>query len=133
MNIYKLYKLDGIITENKPGELFNIDINNILDNELSFNIKHTFYINNLNSNDYRGNHANLNAKEILICLSGTFNIKINNKCKEIELCINKNDMLYIDKNIWLELYNFKECVILAFVDFDETNKKVYNKLEYLNS
>jgi hypothetical protein len=42
-------------------------------------------------------------------------------------------MLYIDKNIWLELYNFKECVILAFVDFDETNKKVYNKLEYLNS
>ena len=29
--------------------------------------------------------------------------------------LNKNDAIFINRNIWIEFYNFRECIILAFV------------------
>lgn len=115
----KKFKLDHIKTKNKPGTLVNINIkkiNNLL--KINFNPNKIFYINDLNSLKPRGNHANCNAQEILICLQGSFEIKLFDGKKEEKYTIKKNSGIYIPKNVWLDFYNFKNCVILVFVEID---------------
>jgi len=34
----------------------------------------------------------------------------------------KNDAIFIGKNIWIEFCDFKECVIMAFVSVDPNEK-----------
>ena len=48
--------------------------------------------------------------------------------------MNKNKGIFIDKNIWIDFYNFKDAIILVFVDVDynEEKKSCYNFDEYLN-
>lgn len=113
---YKLIKLNPIITDGKPGQLTDLDINKICnDNNIHFNISKCFYITDLNSSLSRGNHSNTNASEILVCLKGSFDIKLHNGIHSETINIKENDFLYIDKNIWVEFYNFVNCIILAFV------------------
>jgi hypothetical protein len=115
---YKRVNITSIITEGKPGELVDIhkNINAFcLENNIIFNISKCFYINNLHSELSRGNHSNTNAAEILICLDGSFEIKLHDGKKYDVFVLNKNDAIFINKNIWIEFYNFRECIILAFV------------------
>ena len=132
---YIFFKLNTIETENKPGKLVDLTLKNICKNiNIQFNISKIFYINDLNSNLSRGNHSNNNASEILLCLNGSFNIKLINKNSNKILTINKNEAIFIDKNIWIEFYNFNNCIILGLVDIDLNNDKdsCYNFDEYIN-
>lgn len=133
-NKYKLFNLNIINTINKPGTLVNIDINKINQHlKINFQATKTFYINNLNSKESRGNHANTNINELLICLSGNFEIKLfDGKIEEI-IIVKENSGIYIPKNIWLEFYNFKNCVILAYTDVKDNQEKksIYDKNEYI--
>ena len=122
---YKLIKLTPITTEGKPGNLIEFNINKICkENNIDFNIYKCFYVNDLDTIEgTRGNHSNKNATEILVCLQGTFEITLYNGKKEEVIKINKNDAIFIDKNIWIKYYNFKNCVIMAFVNVDITEKE----------
>lgn len=130
---YKILEFKPIVTEGKPGELIDLNLNNIcLKNNIEFNISKCFYINELNSPLSRGNHSNNNASEILVCLNGSFEIKLNNGKNEINLQINKNEGIYIDKNIWIEFYNFDNCIIIVFVNIYVDNKQsCYDFNEFL--
>jgi oxalate decarboxylase/phosphoglucose isomerase-like protein (cupin superfamily) len=121
---YKLISLNAIVTKNKPGTLVDLDINKICEeNNIKFNSTKSFYITNLNSIQSRGNHSNSNASEILVCLKGTFDLTLFNGNEYKKITLKENDLIYIDKNIWLELNNFKDCIILAFVSICKTEKK----------
>jgi len=132
---YKKFKLNPIITDGKPGELIDIDINKIcLENNFIFNVSKYFYINNLNSNLPRGNHSNYNASEILICLTGSFEIKLYDGTNTEIFKLNKNDAIYINKNIWIEFYNFKECIIMAFINiFNNDKRSCYNFQDFISN
>jgi len=136
MGYYKLIKLNRIKTDGKPGMLTEININKICrDNDLVFNVYKYFYINDLNSTESRGNHSNNNASEILICLQGSFEIKLHNGIEEIIIKLNQNEAIYIDKNIWITYYNFNNCVIMAFVSIYTTDKEScydFNKFLSMN-
>jgi mannose-6-phosphate isomerase-like protein (cupin superfamily) len=122
---FKLFTLRPIKTEGKPGELIDVDIKQIcLENDLQFNISKCFYINELNSNLPRGNHSNFNASEILICLKGSFEIILHDGHKEYKFTLNKNDAIFINKNIWIQFYNFKNCIIMAFVNIITNNTQI---------
>lgn len=132
------YKLDYIITENKPGKLVNLDINNICKkHNLDFNYNKIFYINDLNSLNSRGNHSNSNATEILICLDGQFDIYLYDGINNTEYkdTIFKDEYIFIDKDVWIEFNNFKNAVILVFVDIDYiiNKKSIYSKEKYLEN
>lgn len=44
-----------------------------------------------------------------------------------------NELIYIPDNIWIEINNFKNCVILAHVEIFKADKKsLYNFNEYVN-
>ena len=129
----KLINLNPIITENKPGQLVNLNISEICkNNQLIFNPNHSFYINDLNSDQSRGNHSNSNASELLICLSGKFDIQVFNGIKYEKYIITTNNGIFIPKNIWIEFNNFENCIILAYVDIDITieKKSIYNLEDY---
>lgn len=136
MGYYKLIKLNPIKTNGKPGMLTEVNINKICrDNDLVFNVYKYFYINDLNSTESRGNHSNNNASEILICLQGSFEIKLHNGIEEIIIKLNQNEAIYIDKNIWITYYNFNNCVIMAFVSIYATDKEScydFNKFLSMN-
>ena len=118
------FNLTSILTNGKPGELVNINIKEISRKlNIEFNPNKIFYITDLNSKESRGNHSNYNASEILICLNGSFEIKLNDGKNETIYTINKNEGIYIPKNIWLSFYDFKNCVILVFVEIDVEIKK----------
>ena len=132
---YKIFTLNPIKTDEKPGELVDLDINKIcLEKNLQFNISKCFYINELNSQLSRGNHSNYNASEILVCLKGSFEIKLHNGKNETIFKLKKNDAIFINKNIWIDFYNFEDCIIMAFVSVYIDNKQsCYDFKEFINS
>jgi mannose-6-phosphate isomerase-like protein (cupin superfamily) len=126
--MYKLFNLESIETKNKPGCLVNIKINDICKKEqIEFTQTGMFYLNNLNSNESRGLHSNGSVSEILICLSGSFTIKLNNRKKEEIIEIKENNGIFIDKDIWIEFYQFNNCVILVLLN----NNHPYSENYYI--
>ena len=111
------FNLNPIITKNKPGSLVNLNIDDI-SNKLGINFKYNkiFYINDLNSLKSRGNHSNSNAREILVCLNGSFDIKLFDGENETLYKITKNKGIYIEEDLWIDFFNFKDCTILVFVE-----------------
>jgi len=131
---YKLFQLNTIETEGKPGKLVDLDFKKICENmNINFKSNKYFYINDLNSTLSRGNHSNNNASEILICLNGSFEIKLDNGYNKEIFIINKNECLFIPKNIWIEFYNFINCIILVFVDIenDDSKNSCYSYQDYI--
>lgn len=127
------FNLQSILTKGKPGELVNINIKEISKNlNINFNPNNIFYLTNLNSFESRGKHSNSNVQEILICLQGSFDIKLNDGKEEKKYKIKKNEGIYVGRNIWLDFYNFKNCVILVFVEIDAKieKKSIYNYEEF---
>ena len=134
---YKIFSLTPIVTVGKPGELIDLDLKKIcLKHDIPFTISKCFYINELNSELSRGNHSNNNASEILICLKGTFEIKLHDVVEEKLFRLNKNDAIYVNKNIWISYYNFDDCIIMAFVNIivdDKTSCYSFNDFILNNS
>jgi hypothetical protein len=121
---YKFFSLNSIITDGKPGKLVDLDINKIcMEHNFPFTISKCFYIYDLDSKLSRGNHSNSNASEILICLKGSFEIKLHDGKEEKGFSMNENEAIFINRNIWIEIYNFKECIIMAFVNILPNEKK----------
>jgi hypothetical protein len=132
---YFIFNFDTIITDGKPGELVDLDINKIcIENNINFTISKCFYVNELNSNLSRGNHSNENASEILVCLNGSFIIKLHDGKNEEKIEIHKNQAIFINNNIWIEIYDFKNCIIMGFVNILKNNKKsCYNFDEFIKN
>jgi hypothetical protein len=130
---YKIFSLTPIVTDGKPGELIDLDLKKIcLKHDIPFTISKCFYINELNSELSRGNHSNNNASEILICLKGTFEIKLHDGVEEKLFKLNKNDAIYINKNIWISYYNFNDCLVMAFVNIIVDDKtSCYNFNDFI--
>jgi mannose-6-phosphate isomerase-like protein (cupin superfamily) len=137
MNIekkYKLIKLNPIETQGKPGKLTEVNIHKIcIEHKIEFNIYKCFYVNELNSEKSRGNHSNTNASEILVCLQGSFDIKIHDGVNEEIIQLKQNDAIFIDKNTWISYYNFNNCIIMAFVSVYISDKEsCYDFNEFLS-
>ena len=113
--------LESIITNGKPGKLFNIDLKKL---NINFNPNHFFYLTDLNSFDSRGKHSNSNVQELLICMQGSFEIKLNDGKEEIKYNIKKNEAIYVGRNIWLDFYNFQNCIIFVLAEVDAEIKKI---------
>ena len=127
----KKITLPHIITEGKPGSLVNLRLNEICqENNINFNPNHIFYLNGLNSILSRGNHSNGNAKEMLICLQGSFDVYLLNGKIESNYNIKENEMIFIPNDIWIEINNFKNCVILVYVEIFAEKKSIYSLEEY---
>jgi dTDP-4-dehydrorhamnose 3,5-epimerase-like enzyme len=92
-------------------------------NCIPFDIKRVYYLFDIPSSSKRGGHAHKAQLELLIPLSGSFDVVLKNGTKEQTITLNKPDKgLLINENIWRELENFSSgavCLVLASDVYDE--------------
>ena len=92
---------------------------------IPFKIKRVYYLFDVPSTAYRGGHAHINQVELLVALSGSFDVKLNDGIEETFVALNKPDKgLLIEKGVWRELDNFSSgavCLVLASDVFDEAD------------
>jgi hypothetical protein len=88
-----------------------------------FEIKRVYYLYDVPSSAKRGGHAHKQQVELLIPVSGSFDVLLNDGTHQKVITLNKPDKgLLIRQNIWRELDNFSSgavCLVIASGVFDE--------------
>lgn len=106
---------------------------------IPFKIKRVYYLYDVPSTAKRGGHAHKNLNQILIALSGSFNVVLNDGKNEEIVTLNKPDKgLLITSNTWRELENFSSgavCLVLASEQFNEDDyiRNFEDFISYLNT
>ncbi|WP_044403470.1 FdtA/QdtA family cupin domain-containing protein [Lacinutrix sp. Hel_I_90] len=103
-------------------------------NTIPFEIKRVYYLYDVPSTAYRGGHAHKEQLELLVALSGSFEVKLRDGANELSIMLNKpNKGLLIPTGIWRELENFSSgsvCLVLSSDVFDE-NDYIYDFEEFM--
>ncbi|WAC03345.1 FdtA/QdtA family cupin domain-containing protein [Lacinutrix neustonica] len=103
-------------------------------NTIPFKIKRVYYLYDVPSTAYRGGHAHKEQLELLVALSGSFEVKLSDGVKQISIMLNKpNKGLLIPTGIWRELENFSSgsvCLVLSSDVFDK-NDYIYDFKEFM--
>lgn len=93
--------------------------------DLPFTIKRVYYIYDTLPNVRRGFHAHRNLQQILICVTGSCKIHLDNGSETAEVTLDKpNEGLYIANNMWREMYDFTPgavLLVLASEYYDEAD------------
>lgn len=107
----------------------------VIENDtIPFDVKRVYYLFDVPSGAKRGGHAHKKLKQVLIAISGSFDVVLKDgKSKEI-VSLNRPDKgLLIENNIWRELENFSSgsvCLVLASEEFSE-NDYIRSYKDYL--
>lgn len=99
---------------------------------IPFEMKRVYYLYDVPSGSYRGGHAHKEQLEILIAISGSFNVVLDNGIEKKTITLNKPDRgLLIKNGIWRKLENFSSGSICLVLASDYYNEKDYIR-EYSN-
>jgi dTDP-4-dehydrorhamnose 3,5-epimerase-like enzyme len=94
-------------------------------NTIPFEIKRVYYLYDIPTASVRGGHAHKNLHQLLVSLSGSFDVVLKDGNSEKVITLNKpNFGLLIPTGIWRELQNFSSgsvCLVLASAEFDEAD------------
>ncbi|WP_426094921.1 sugar 3,4-ketoisomerase [Flavobacterium sp. DSR2-3-3] len=92
---------------------------------LPFEFKRVYYLFDVPSNAYRGGHSHILQQELLIALSGSFEVVLQDGAVKKSFVLNKPNVgLLIPTGIWRELQNFSSgavCLVLASDIFEEAD------------
>jgi hypothetical protein len=90
-----------------------------------FNIKRVYYLYDVPLGAYRAGHAHKTLKQVLIALSGSFDVAITDGWTERSVHLNRRQQgLYIPPFIWRNICNFSfgaVCLVLASDCYDEAD------------
>jgi len=93
--------------------------------EIPFSVKRIYYIYDTLPGVRRGFHAHRNLEQILICVTGSCKIHLDNGFDTAEVVLdNPNTGLYISNDMWREMYDFSEgavLLVLASEHYDEAD------------
>lgn len=120
MNLIK-YKIKG----DSRGSLIALEANK----DIPFEIKRIYYIFDTKEGVVRGRHAHKALEQILICVSGSCTIVIDDGKERTEVVLNKPDIgLYIGPNMWREMKDFSPGAVLLVLASD-----FYNEADYIRN
>lgn len=95
------------------------------EDHIPFSIKRTYWIYDVPGGQIRGGHAFREQRELIIALSGSFDVVIDNGEKEEVFTLNRSYYgLYIPSGFWRQMKNFSTnslAVVLASTFFDESD------------
>ena len=88
-----------------------------------FNIRRVYWIYDVPGGEVRGGHAYRSLHEVMIALSGSFDVHLSDGDSRRVVSLNRSYFgLYVPNLIWRQLTNFSTnavCLILASQPFDE--------------
>ena len=102
--------------------------------DIPFDIKRVFYIYGSDSEVVRGSHANRETEFLLVNVSGTSKVRVDNGSEEMIVELNKPRMgLYLPSMLWKDMYDFSAdsvLLVLASRHYDG-NEYIRDYEEYL--
>ena len=99
------------------------------DNHLPFDIKRVYWIYDVPGGEIRGGHAYHELYEVIIALSGSFDVILDDGINKKKFSLNRSYYgLYVPKMIWRSLENFSTNS-LSFI----FASKKYDKKDYLRN
>ncbi|MBU0939939.1 MAG: FdtA/QdtA family cupin domain-containing protein [Bacteroidetes bacterium] len=110
----------------------------VIENDtMPFEMKRVYYLYDIPTSANRGGHAHKELRQVLIAVSGSFDVIVKDGVTQEKITLNKPNVgLLINTNIWRELDNFSSgavCLVLASAVFDETDyiRDFQQFLEYI--
>ena len=118
-----LFKFRKIGSQSKDNFGFLTPIEGGVD--LPFDIKRIYYIYDVNDDIIRGNHSHKKLHQMLICMNGSIDIRLENYFGEERYTLNDPSIgLYVGPDNWREMYNFTDngiLLVLASEKYDEND------------
>ena len=97
--------------------------------DIPFQIKRVYYMYDTGDGIRRGFHAHKSLKQILICIHGSCKILLDNGSEKKIISLEKPyEGLYIEHNMWREMYDFSTDAVLMVLASD-----YYNESDYIRS
>lgn len=75
--------------------------------DIPFEVKRIFFVNNVPKNTVRGNHAHFKTKQILICLTGKIELTLDYGNNKVLHILNQYEQILIPELVW-DYIKFKE-------------------------
>jgi hypothetical protein len=95
--------------------------------QLPFAVQRVYWIYDVPGGDFRGGHAYRSLQEVIISLSGSFDVVLSDGHEEKKITLNRSYYgLYVPKMIWRQLENFSTNA-LAFIAADQP----YSEQDYI--
>jgi hypothetical protein len=92
---------------------------------IPFEIKRVYYLYDVPNRADRGAHAHKELYQLLVAISGSFDIELNDGLQKMKYTLNQPDQgLLIVPGIWRDLNNFSGggiCLVLASHEYDEAD------------
>lgn len=94
--------------------------------DVPFDIKRVFYMYGSDPDIVRGQHANRRTEFVLINVSGTSKVKVDNGLETEIIELNKPRMgLYIDTMVWKDMYDFSPDSVLLVLASEHYDGEEY--------
>lgn len=94
--------------------------------DIPFEIKRVFYIYGSDSSVIRGQHANRNSEFVLINVSGSSKVRVDNGFEEEIIELNRPRMgLYLPTMLWKDMYDFSADSVLLVLTNTHYDGKEY--------
>ena len=95
------------------------------ENHIPFKIERTYWIYDVPGGEKRGGHAYKENEELIVALSGSFDVIVNDGKEKKTFSLNRSYYgLYIPKGTWREMHNFSTnslALILSSTKYDESD------------
>jgi uncharacterized RmlC-like cupin family protein len=95
------------------------------DTHLPFKIRRVYWIYDVPGGEHRGGHAFRETEEMIVALSGSFDVVLHDGHKEYRFSLNRSYYgVFVPKMMWRKLENFSTnslALIIASTDYDEND------------
>ena len=93
--------------------------------DIPFSIKRVYYMYDTKEGVHRGFHAHRKLEQILVCVSGSCTVLLDNGTERKEVFLEKPyEGLYVSSGMWREMYDFSPdavLLVLASEPYDEAD------------
>ena len=107
------------------GSLISLEQNS----NIPFDIKRVYYIYGTKENVRRGFHAHRDLEQVLICVSGSCKVLIDDGITKEDILLNSpNKGLLISGLVWREMFDFSDdCVLMVLAS------ELYDESDYIRN